>query len=280
MEQMKKKKLDLTGKKILSILAAGMIICTLTGAAGSNAVMASENEINAAEPEAAESAAETTTGNWPVDINKSDCSIDLSLSYQKDGKTVALSGGSLALYTVAAVREENGYVFDVAAGKFASVEGVSKIPSMNSAELDKNNADLANAMAAAATSGNIKADAEGEIRSGKVSFQNLKAGLYLIMQQKASDGNRRINPFLISIPDEKGKYNLSAAPKNGIDIPATPTPVRRITPKITVTQRPKVTTTVRKTTVLPKTGQEWWPVCVLAVIGVAALTAGRRVRTE
>lgn len=247
---------------------------------------AAAQDATALEADSSENAAGSQVGNWPVDTEKSDCSIDLELTYKQDGKDMPLNGGSLALYTVATVRIENGYVYDVSEGKFASVSGVSSIPGMTAAQLEAQNPALAKAMEAAAATLKAEPDAVAAIKNGKATFAGLKAGLYLIAQKDNSDGARKINAFLISIPDAEGSYNVEAAPKNGIAAPptSTPTPAPKtsitpkttITPRASITPRPKVTTTVRKTT-LPQTGQAWLPVFVLAAVGVAFVVIGRRV---
>ena len=93
-------------------------------------------------------ATESAAGNWPVDIGKSDCSISLTLKYTDKGTNTEknMSGGNLSLYTVATVKEENGYVFDISGGKFAGSADVAGIPEMTSADLDKSNATIAEAL--------------------------------------------------------------------------------------------------------------------------------------
>ena len=274
--------------KKISMIMTGIAAVILSGAlCTAQAVHASGEDISVPEAVTYEEAAGSQEGNWPVDVDKSDCSIDLDLKYEQDKKDVPLTGGSLALYTVATVKVENGYVFDVSAGKFASVSGVSEIPGMTTDQLEAQSPVLARAMEAAVPSLKAEPDAVAKIENGKVSFTGLKAGLYLITQKENSSGNRKIVPFLISIPDKEGSYNLKAIPKNGILVPPTPTPTKiltptpktkiTITPKISITPRPKGSTVVRRTTVLPKTGQTWLPVFIFAAVGVIFVIVGRRV---
>ena len=288
-------------KKFSMIMACIIALILSAVFCTANVIHASGEDLSVSDEAVSEEAAGSqTNGNWPVDITKDDCTIDLSLTYKQDGKTLPLNGGSLALYTVATVKVENGYVFDVEAGQFASVSGVDAIPGMTTAELEAQNPTLAKALEAAASSQGITPTATAEISGGTASFTGLKAGLYLVAQKEKSEGSRKINAFLISIPDAEGNYNLKAAPKNGIVVPPTPTPTvtptpklsitptptpkTKITPtitprtKVTVTPRPKVTTVVRKTTVLPKTGQAWLPVFILAAVGVVLVVVGQRVR--
>ena len=274
--------------KKISMIMTGIAAVILSGAlCTAQAVHASGEDISVPEAVTSEEAAGSQEGNWPVDVDKSDCSIDLDLKYEQDKKDVPLTGGSLALYTVATVKVDNGYVFDVSAGKFASVTGVSEIPGMTTAQLEAQSPVLARAMEAAVPSLKAEPDAVAKIENGKASFTGLKAGLYLVAQKENSSGNRKIVPFLISIPDKEGSYNLKAIPKNGILVPPTPTPTKiltptpktkiTITPKISITPRPKGSTVVRRTTVLPQTGQAWLPVFILAAVGVIFVIVGRRV---
>ena len=48
-----------------------------------------------------------------IDPDREDCSITLTLAYKDNGEDKELQGGELSLYTVASVKEENGYHFDV-----------------------------------------------------------------------------------------------------------------------------------------------------------------------
>ena len=128
-----------------------------------------------------------------------------------------LQGGELSLYTVASVKEENGYHFDVTTGKLADEEGVSEIPSMTSKELSKVNFELAQKLEKPAAK--VEADRSEKIVGGEVSFTGLKPGLYLIVQTKLSEGDRKVNSFLISIPDEEGNFQITGAPKPGVFTP-------------------------------------------------------------
>ena len=181
-----------------------------------------------------------------------------------------MSGGSLSIYTVATVKEENGYKFDISGGSFASSEVVKDIPDMNSDELDKNNATIAEALEK-----NI-AGVEGktvDVADGACKFENLTPGLYLVLQSKPSDGGVKINPFLVSIPGENGSYDIVATPKKGIEVPPTTTPKTTPTPTPGKPGTPGTPSSGSKT-VLPQTGQLWWPVPVLCGIGLALLVGG------
>ena len=101
------------------------------------------------------------------------------------------------------------------------------------------------------------------IADGKVSFSDLKAGLYLVWQDDAdaSDGYDAIHPFLISVPRwQNGAYamHVEADPKVPLETePTTPPPPPPPPP-------PE----------LPQTGQLNWPVPVMAVTGMALFVVG------
>ena len=83
-------------------------------------------------------------GVWPVDVDKTDCSLELELNDTgRDGKPITVKGGSIAIYTVAGVKVDNGYVYDISVGKFADNADAQGIPAMASSELDSVNFDLA-----------------------------------------------------------------------------------------------------------------------------------------
>ena len=196
-------------------------------------------------------------GNWPVDVEKTDCSITLLLEYMEGEETRMLVGGSIAIYTLATVKVDNGYVFDVAGGKFADVEAVQGIPSMDSAALNEVNATLARSLEAMA--GDREADATVAIENGQVTFTNLTPGLYLLIQAELSEGDRKMNPFILSVPDVNGDYEVTAKPKPGVYIPPTEP------------ETPPETTPPEE---IPQTGQEWWPVWLMAGAGVLLVLIG------
>ena len=213
-------------------------------------------------------ATESAAGNWPVDTGKTDCSISLTLKYTDKGTRTEknMSGGSLSLYTVATVKEENGYSFDISGGKFADSADVAGIPDMTSEDLDKNNASIAQALEKNITG--VAADQTVAVENGACEFADLTPGLYLVMQTAASEGGVKINPFLVSIPGEDGSYNIVGAPKKGIEVPVTPTP-----PQKQPTPTPG-TPPSGSQKFLPQTGQLWWPVPVMCGIGLALVVGG------
>lgn len=218
---------------------------------------------------ATESAAE---GNWPVETGRTDCSISLTLKYKDKGTNTEknMSGVELSLYTVATVKEENGYSFDITGGVFADSADVKDIPTMDSKALDENNAKIAQALEKNIDGVEVKQAVT--VADGACKFENLTPGLYLILQKKPMDGGIKINPFLVSIPGENGSYTIDATPKTEIVVSPTPTPPGKGTP--TPTPGKPGTPPSGSKSVLPQTGQLWWPVPVLCGAGLALVIFG------
>lgn len=105
---------------------------------------------------------------------------------------------------------------------------------------------------------------EAEIpASGTLVYNDLPAGLYLIVQTKAASGYYPIKPFVVSVPfqEDSGQwvYQVNALPKMELcPTTAKPTP----TPK--PSNPPK----------LPQTGQLNWPIPILAGAGILLFLVG------
>ena len=160
-----------------------------------------------------------------------------------------VSGGTLTLYPVGKVAEENGNLFFRAAGDFSDC-GLA-LDDVESEEL------------AAALAEHVKDHAEGTrkpVPEGGVVFDHLEPGLYLIVQEEAVPGYDRINPFLVTVPileDGVYKYDVDATPKTSIHKTEEQPPAK-----------PPIDSS------LPQTGQLNWPVPVLTVVGLLLFTAG------
>ena len=197
-------------------------------------------------------------------------SISITFSYYdetaKETKPVT-GGNSVGLYKVADVVVDNGFKF-VTDERFASA---GEIPNTDEA-LDAANLDLAKKMEAIAE--NIAYDIQPKEMdaSGKVSFDGLEVGLYLVTQAARGEGDNKfyLTPFLITIPQKNPDgslvYDVDAKSKPlGIGKEKVPTPPSPPTPSH-----------------LPQTGQMWWPVVLLAGLGVIAFCFGmiRKKRNE
>ena len=195
----------------------------------------------------------------------------LSITYkyynEKTGETKPVSGGnSVGLFKVADVIVDNGFKFKLD-DRFASV---GEIPA-TSEELDIVNMDLAEAMERIAKDYDFDVPSQETDANGRVSFDGLEVGLYLVMQDARGEGENRyfLSPFLITIPYRNADGSLS------YDITADAKPIG-----IYKEQVPPPTPPTPPT--IPQTGQLWWPVAALGAAGVLFVVMGmvRRSRNK
>lgn len=120
--------------------------------------------------------------------------------------------------------------------------------------------------------------------NGQVHFNDLQAGLYLVVQTERSGAYTVLDPFIVTIPmisDNAYVYDVDATPKTGTvmqplppgtnDQPSPSPDVPSSSP--TPSQTPNIPN-VPGTSELPQTGQLWWPVPVLASLGTALILIG------
>ena len=208
-------------------------------------------------------AALADTDHVEIDPDRTDGSITLELGYSNAaGESRDMEGGSIGLYTVAAVKSDGNQTFDISKGRFADSAAARSIPGMSEDTLNAKNSSIASSLATAASED--LADQIKPVNNGSVSFKGLKPGLYLIKQIRASKDSVTINPFLISVP-YKGQFQVTAKPKAGIRVPDKPTPPSK-------PSRPP------KKGSLPRTGQLWWPVFAGAALGMFLIVSGFAVR--
>lgn len=162
--------------------------------------------------------------------------------------------GSLTVYRVGVIREDDGNYSFVPAGSFAEKWDCYE---------DVRSAELARELAEFAAAGGLEGITEVVQADGSVTFSGLEPGLYLVTQQEAASGYERISPFLIGVPgNENGTYiyQVDASPKVQPEtVPAEPT-------------EPKTEPT------LPQTGQRIGPVQLLAVMGLSLAVVGWSLR--
>ena len=175
-------------------------------------------------------------------------SIQIVMHY---GETM-VGGGTLMLYRVGAVQENDGNYSFVPTGEFAD---------WGQDFGDIQSPDLAQELKAFAMSKNL-IGAQKEIdREGNVLFDDLELGLYLLVQYQAAPGYSEASPFLVSVPRlESGEYqyDVNASPK----VELTPAPTEPTPPP------------TEPDPSLPQTGQLNWPVPVLATAGLLLFAAG------
>lgn len=164
-----------------------------------------------------------------------------------------VAGGTLMLYRVGEIREDDGNESFCLTGDFTD-SGVT---------LDHiESAGTAKELAAYAEEHNLSGIVEKIGSDGTVSFQNLELGLYLLVQNEAADGYHKADSFLVSVPMlEEGVYiyDVDASPKTELE--KTPEPD---SPKPSNPPGSK----------LPQTGQLNWPVFVLAASGLVLFSIG------
>lgn len=167
-------------------------------------------------------------------------------------------GGSLKLYRVADVATDNGDYFFVYTDDFAGC--TIPVTELDSAQLPQELADIAADKKLQGTTGTID-------DAGRAEFADLPIGLYLLVQEEAAPGFKKVNPFLVSVPqndDGRYIYDVDTAPKN------LPGPEEEPTTPPTDPTEP----TKPGEPQLPQTGQLNWPVPVLAVLGMLLVVAG------
>lgn len=96
------------------------------------------------------------------------------------------------------------------------------------------------------------------VADGTVRFDALEQGLYLVVQSGEFSNGETFAPFLVSLPDADGNLTVDATPKMSLK----PTPSPNPTPTPTPGKK------------LPQTGQLWWPVPVLAFVGLVSFAIG------
>ena len=191
----------------------------------------------------------------PVPDERKDghCSITVTMTYQEK----ALPGGTLALYKVGDVEEEDGnYSFVPVA---AIREDFAQFGDIQSPELAGKLSKLEDKL----TPVTPLPQKVGE--NGKVTFLELPFGLYLVVQDTAASGYEKTTPFLVSVPyldDGAYVYDVQSDPKTELERevkPTTPT-----TPHSSSGSGGK----------LAQTGQLWWPVPVLICGGLGCIVVG------
>lgn len=185
-------------------------------------------------------------------------SIEVDLVSLDSGETIV--GGTLTLYQVAKAEVLEGEIKFTYTDEFAQC-GMT-LTAEEKSESEKKA--LAEALEAYVEQNNITGQSAAVDESGRAAWTDLEHGLYLVVQTSQSEGYAPIQTFLVSVPESVDGayiYEINAKPKTGTtDTPDDPT-----------TDNKK---TVSSGSKLPQTGQLWWPVPVLAVVGILCVFAG------
>lgn len=179
-----------------------------------------------------------------------------------------VSGGTLSVYRVGDIHEDDGNYTFVLAEPFAASNVTWTEDTLGEPEVAK-------ALAEYAAKNSIAADKTGTIGSdGKVTIDGLALGLYLVKQEQPAAGYQCAEPFLVTVPyleKETYLYDVDATPK------VEPLKVAPTDPPSSDTQTTVVEaqpSTVPQTGTLPQTGQLNWPIPVLVVLGLIFFSFG------
>ena len=181
------------------------------------------------------------------------CSITVTMTYR--GK--ALKGGTLALYKVGDVAEEDGNY------SFVPVEAIrgdlAQFGDIQSPDLAGKLYKLESKLTP------VTALPQKVGEDGKVTFSSLPFGLYLVVQKTAASGYGKIAPFLVSVPylyRDEYQYEVTSQPKTDLEREVPTKPTSPATPPSSGGGK------------LPQTGQLWWPVPVLTCGGLGCIVVG------
>lgn len=167
----------------------------------------------------------------------------------------AVPGGSLTIYKVGDVTEIDGN------DSFIPTEDFSGCDVSFESEMS---AELAQKLSKYAADHALKGVCQKIDGEGRISFEDLEIGLYLLVQEEAAPGYEKAIPFLVSVPmyeDGAYIYHVNASPK---------VEVKRQTESESVPAKPAAP----EPPSLPQTGQLNWPVPVLAVLGLCLFSLG------
>jgi len=172
----------------------------------------------------------------------------ISITMTCEGQPVP--GGSLTLYQVAQVHEENGADYSFVYPPEYADCGVSLEQLEDSA--------TAKALADYAVEKQFSGTKKVIDDQGLISFTNLELGLYLLVQEEPAKGYLPLNPFLVSVPAYKEGtyiYDVDATPKLALEKDPTPPPPP---------PPPDI----------PQTGLNQWPIPILCVSGLILVVFG------
>ena len=232
--------------------------------------------------ESSESTKAAQSSNSRVVDQNAKCSITLT----NLGGDAAASGGAFIAYRVATVDYDDGNAV------FRSLYGDKGI-----VDVTKNVTKLAEQYYTFVSENAVEEPTdEVAAQEGKLTFSNLKPGLYLIVQKTAISGYNNLTPFLISVPtwDEATSsyvYTRTAKVKNDISKETEPT-TEEVPPDEEVDDEEDTDTdsenddnynsddddSSSSRDTLPQTGQLWWPLPLLLCAGLILMLVGRKIR--
>lgn len=200
------------------------------------------------------------------DMARNDCSV--SVTMQDPETEEGIQGETLALCRVAEVHRENDadYSFELTKEFADSKENLN---ALDNGVLDAKMAERLNDYRKKRDIRGTKLTSDA---SGRIVFEGLKVGLYLIYQEEAKEGYYTVSPFLVSIPyEENGEYiyDVEATPK--MEIKTNPSPDEPETPEKTGNPRKSRVKTGDTSQILL-----WGGLLALSALGVTAVVLRRR----
>lgn len=182
----------------------------------------------------------------------------LSITIKDEQKGIIESGGSLYFYKVADIGYDGGdCVFKY----------TDEFKDCNVSLADPQSHEIALGIYEYALEKKLHGQIINVSESGVADFGTVDLGLYLIAQKDMGKKYLALEPFVISVPqciDGSYVYDVKSFPKCGI----VPVPPPEDTPPTGDTPPPGGT--------IPQTGQLWWPVPILAGLGLLFVAFGWR----
>lgn len=172
-----------------------------------------------------------------------------------------VSGGAMALYCLGQIEQaEDGDFVVVPTEEFSMLAGIS---------VGELLPQFAQKLEQYITENALPGDLHEVDADGHVTFPDLKAGLYFVMQPVAAEGFEKMNPFLITVPlrqDDALIFDIVAHPK------VEPKP-EETQPQVPTEPEPTKPTEPSKPS-LPQTGQLNWPIPLMGLVGTCLLAVG------
>lgn len=185
-----------------------------------------------------------------------------SISISMHSGVTKVGGGTLTLFRVGEVVENNGDYSFAPTGDFADCgESFANV----------NSSDLAEKLAKYAEDNSVSGTTVTIDDAGNVRFADLELGLYLLVQKEAAEDYNAAKPFLVSVPrmqDGVYVYDVEASPKV------------ELTPEEPITPPPDDDGDNPGGSKLPQTGQLNWPIPVLSIAGLGLFAMGWKLRAD
>lgn len=162
-----------------------------------------------------------TTGNPSNDAGEAKTgTVTLEFLDTNGNKITTKDGGKIALYRVAALDSSNGTArFDFNQGNFSKSSIVTEISSITEQDLMNQSERISANLADEVAKNGTRPSMTSAISSSQAQFASVPEGLYLVCQSAKVSGDLGMVPFLITVPDEEGSYNVVAWPKPVTDKP-------------------------------------------------------------